>query len=472
MTWTVGRRIIAGFALLLALLIGVATVGYRALQQTGARLAEADRLGGALLTTSAAARGNSRDAERALLDYLLTSNPAQIATREQRLDQATRALQELHANPIMTGRTAGLDSVTGQLEQWRRLTDEVVRVGQQRGINEARLFREQRVPRSVFDKFRDALDTQVAGARQLVTDATSQAVQTAAEARATLLIAAGLAIGIGFIAGVLLYRAVSRPLQETASVLASNAAEILAATTQQASGVSETSAAVVQTVATVDEVAQTAEQAARRAEDIERASRNALEGSVAAMGSVREQVEGVAESILGLAEQAQSIGEIIATVNDIAEQTNLLALNAAVEAARAGEHGRGFAVVAGEVKALADQSKKATVEVRRILGDIQRATSTAVMATERGTKEVASATKEVTSVVGGAAQAAAQIVASAGQQAAGMNQIRQAMSSIQEATQQNLASTRQAERAAQDLNLLGNRLLALVGGDPRGSNGR
>ena len=71
---------------------------------------------------------------------------------------------------------------------------------------------------------------------------------------------------------------------------------------------------------------------------------------------------------MALAEQAQAIGEIIATVNDIADQTNILALNAAIEASRAGGQGRGFAVVAGEVKALADQSKRATQQVRQILG--------------------------------------------------------------------------------------------------------
>jgi PAS domain S-box-containing protein len=271
---------------------------------------------------------------------------------------------------------------------------------------------------------------------------------------------------------------------ETAQNVASAAAEILAGSTQQASGAQQQAAAVSETVATVDQVAQTSEQAAQRARavaessqrtvEVSRAGRKAVDEAVAVMGTVNEQVEAVAENILALAEQAQQIGEIIATVNEIAEQTNLLALNAAIEAARAGEHGRGFSVVAAEIKALAEQSKKATGQVRQILGDIQKATYGAVMAAEDGTKSVAGAIRVVnqagetirtlTDTIGESAQSAVQISASAGQQAAGMGQIHEAMKNINQVTSQNVASVRQAERAAQDLNALGTTLKALVAG--------
>jgi PAS domain S-box-containing protein len=271
-------------------------------------------------------------------------------------------------------------------------------------------------------------------------------------------------------------------LRDASLQLASGVSQILVSSTQQAASASETSAAVRQTVATVDEVLQTSEQAASRARavaevaqktvEIGRAGRRAVDDSTTGMEVVKEQVEALAESILALADQAQAIGEIIASVNDIAEQTNLLALNASIEAARAGEHGRGFAVVASEVKALADQSKKATAQVRQLLGEIQKATNAAVMATEDGTKSVMAAMKMVTQAGDGirvlaealdtSAQAAAQIVASAGQQAMGVTQIHQAMKNIDTAATQTVQATKSTERAAADLNAAGSQLKTLL----------
>jgi methyl-accepting chemotaxis protein len=300
----------------------------------------------------------------------------------------------------------------------------------------------------------------------------------------SILYGTGVAIALLLLAGFFILRSITVPVTAAVGNLAAAASEILAATTQLASGSQEQAAAVTETVSTVDEVTQTSDQAAQRSKavseaaqrsvEVGKAGRRAIDETVTVMGKVKEQSESIAEGILGLAEQAQSIGEIIATVSEIAEQTNLLALNAAIEASRAGEHGRGFAVVAGEVKALADQSKKATAQVRQILGDIQKATNGAVMRTEEGTRSVNEAIlvvgkagdtiKTLAETITEAAQLAAQISASAGQQATGMTQINQAMKNINQVANQNLVSTKQAERAAQDLDILSTKLRLLIAG--------
>jgi PAS domain S-box-containing protein len=271
-------------------------------------------------------------------------------------------------------------------------------------------------------------------------------------------------------------------IRHAAKDLSEAAAEILAATTQQASGANEQSAAISQTTTTVEEVKTISEQsivraqevgdASQRTVEVSRSGQQAVQDTIGSMAQIKERVEGIAENILALSEQTQQIGEIIATVSDISAQSNILALNASVEAARAGEHGKGFAVVAAEVRNLAEQSRQATAQVKAILSDIQNGINATVMATEEGTKVVdvgvglAAQAREVIAqlagVIGESAQAAMQMVAGGRQQASGVEQIALAMQNINQATVQSLASTRQAEKTAQDLNDLARSLTEIV----------
>ena len=273
-----------------------------------------------------------------------------------------------------------------------------------------------------------------------------------------------------------------REIGEGANVLVASSGEIAALASQLAASSSESSTAVTQTTTTVEEVRQTSQSATEKARQIfadfqktasvSQTGVQSTEEAAKQMSLIREQIEAIAESIVGLSEQSQAVGEIISSVDDIAEQSNLLAVNAAVEAARAGEQGKGFAVVAAEIKSLAEQSKRATTQVRGILNDIQKATSGAVMVTEQGGKvveagaEQASKSGEVirrlAESVSESTQAASQIAAASQQQLVGMAQITQAMESINQAGEQNMVSTRQLEEGARNLNDLGKKLQELV----------
>ena len=106
------------------------------------------------------------------------------------------------------------------------------------------------------------------------------------------------------------------------------------------------------------------------------------------MAEIDERVRGISTEISALAKQTDQISEIIATVSSIADQSNLLAFNATIEAAKAGEHGAGFTVVAEEVRVLAERSKRATAQIRSILGEIDKATRDAERSAEQGIQAV------------------------------------------------------------------------------------
>ncbi len=289
-------------------------------------------------------------------------------------------------------------------------------------------------------------------------------------------------LGKAFAVMVEKLRRVTGEMQESIGILSSSAQQIVATTTQVASAATETATAVAETTTTVEEVKQTAQlatqkakfvsESAQRATQVSESGKKSAADSIEAMKKIREQMGSIAESIVRLSEQSQSIGEIMLSVNDLAEQSNLLAVNASIEAAKAGEQGKGFAVVAQEVRNLAEQSKQATVQVRSILTDIQKATNAAVMVAEQGSKAVEAGMKQSIQAgesvqklgesIAEAAQAATQIAASSQQQMAGMDQVVQAMESIKMASTQNVASTKQTETAAKNIAELGRKLTELV----------
>ncbi|MGH8353979.1 MAG: methyl-accepting chemotaxis protein, partial [Pseudomonas sp.] len=290
-------------------------------------------------------------------------------------------------------------------------------------------------------------------------------------------------LGRAFAAMIGNLRALVQELHEGISVLASSSEEILAATSQVAASTQETATAVGEIATTIEEVKQTALHVSskskavidstERTRQVAAEGRSAVEEALSGMVQIREQMQAVAEHILRLGEQSQTIGEIVASVNDLAEQSNLLGVNASIEAAKAGETGKGFSVVALEVKALADQSKQATAQVRTILADIQKAMTKAVLVTEQGSKAVevgyeraqvsGVAIRTLGSSIEESSEVAMQVAATSQQQMVGMDQIGSAMENIRQASQDNVGGARQVDLAARNLHQLGQKLKVQAG---------
>ncbi|WP_218575939.1 methyl-accepting chemotaxis protein [Pseudomonas tumuqii] len=277
-------------------------------------------------------------------------------------------------------------------------------------------------------------------------------------------------------------RELVQEMNEGIAVLASSSEEILAATSQVASSTQETATAISEIATTVEEVKQTAvlagsksqavAESTERTRQVAQGGRQAVEEALAGMQQIREQMQAVAESIMRLGEQSQAIGEIVASVGDLAEQSNLLGVNASIEAVKAGETGKGFSVVAQEVKALAEQSKQATAQVRGILGEIQKAMTRAVLLAEQGGKTVEAgyqrahasgeAIRSLSGSIETSSEMALQIAATSQQQLIGMDQVAGAMANIRQASQDNVGGTRQVDLAARNLHQLGLKLKGLA----------
>jgi methyl-accepting chemotaxis protein len=483
--WTVKQRIIAGFSLLIAIIIVVGVVGFGGLENTittAESISQQIKDHGRFLTDSVnlarTAQVDFKKQVQAWKDILLRGNdPAAFTKYSAEFDQqeATTAqdLQNLHK----LFADANVDT---------KLVDQSVDELQKLGLryHDALKSYDPAKSNSCF-----VVDSMVKGMDRPATDAIDAIVQQAQvfaadvtkaseeqfqhhtkQMQATIVI--GIAVGtlLALTAAFFLSRSLNRQLLALAEALNNNGEEVANAANQVslasqtlAEGSSEQAASIEETSASLEELSSMTKrnaENAHKANEIARQARNSADQGVGDMEAMNTAMGAIKAS-------SDDIAKIIKTIDEIAFQTNILALNAAVEAARAGEAGMGFAVVADEVRNLAQRSAVAAKETAvKIEGAISRSAQGVQIS-----NKVAQTLNDIVAKARQVDELAAEVAGASREQTQGITQINVAVGQMDKVTQSNAASAEESAAAAEELNAQAvvlkksvNDLLKLVGG--------
>ena len=241
---------------------------------------------------------------------------------------------------------------------------------------------------------------------------------------------------------------------EASNSIRNGAAEISQASEDLSHRTESQAATLEQTAAAMDELTASVKSAAEGARSVEATMEDARKEAE----NSGEVVQSAVAAMTEIEASSNHIGQIISVIDDIAFQTNLLALNAGVEAARAGEAGKGFAVVASEVRALAQRSSDAAMEIKTLISDSSKQVG-------RGVDLVGKAGEALNSIVGqvgNISKLVSGIAEGANEQSTGLNEINTGVTQLDQVTQQNAAMVEEVSAAGQLLRTDSSQLAELV----------
>ena len=273
-------------------------------------------------------------------------------------------------------------------------------------------------------------------------------------------------------------RQVIGDVQRTTNTVSASAGQIRNTAEHLASGSEAQSEQILKASTAIDQMTLSIQQVSHKAvvaaDVANKARESARQGAetvtktIGGMEGIRQQVQQTAKRIKRLGESSQEIGEIVQLISDIADRTSILALNASIQAAMAGEAGKGFAVVAEEVERLAERSTEATKKISGLIKSIQTDTNEAMSAMEETTQEVVGGSRmadeagrrlgEIESVSNQLAEIISGIASTAQQQAKGSEAVARSVADISTVTQQTAAGAKQAAGSINELANLAGRL--------------
>ena len=243
-------------------------------------------------------------------------------------------------------------------------------------------------------------------------------------------------------------------IRGAADIIRTGANEILSGNNNLSARTEQQASGLEQTAASMEELAGTVRNNAEHAHQADQLAIKAREMAEQGGQVVGDAIQGMEE----IHESSEKIAEIIGVIDEIAFQTNLLSLNASVEAARAGEQGRGFAVVATEVRNLAQRSATAAKEIKELIQDSGNKVQTGsrlVNESGRTLEDIVIGVKKVGDII-------AEIAVAGQEQKSGIDQVNQAVTHMDEATQQNAALAEETSAASISMNERAEELVRLV----------
>nr|WP_256679479.1 methyl-accepting chemotaxis protein [Pseudomonas sp. Fl4BN1] len=458
--WTLRQRILASFAVIIAIMLLMVVVSYSRLLkiEAGEERVRTDAVPGVYFSSmirSAWVDSYIQTQEIIGLKQdqaISAEDRADFKAFEQRLEtQMGNYRQTINSREDQTE----FDAFEKAHQEFNRIQAAVLDLHQRKQEAEAiRLFNEQLTPTWTAGRMKlNDIITENKSVADSATTAIDDAVAAAKVSMGVSLLLATLAAGL---CGLLLMRAIMAPMNRIVNILevmrtgdlsgrlnlerkdefgavetgfndmmteltalvsqaqrssvqvTTSVTEIAATSKQQQATATETAATTTEIGATSREIAATSRDLVRTMTEVSSAADQAsvLAGSgqqgLARMEDTMHSVMGAADLVNAklaiLNEKAGNINQVVVTIVKVADQTNLLSLNAAIEAEKAGEYGRGFAVVATEVRRLADQTAVATYDIEQMVREIQSAVSAGVMGMDKFSEEVRRGMAEVQQV--------------------------------------------------------------------------
>lgn len=464
-SWTISRRIIFGFAVMLLIVIALGSCAiWRGQSLRGALALLGDNSLPSVLTLRECA-GASQDNIFTALRYAEAESAEErkafeerIAANHSHLDESFKRYESL----VSDGEDRRLfDETKRTCAAFASVGTRYLDLVRQGKVEEGKkMLTELVIP--AYEESLKAIEADINYNQKVATDASAASKSAARSSIILISIALGVALVVAGLLTWQIVRSTTRVLRDLAANLdqgatqtATAARQVSAASQNLSSGASEQAASVEETSASLEEISSMIRSTADNAE---KAKALASEAQSVAQAGSRTMVE-MTQAMAAIDTSSAEVAKIVKNIDEIAFQTNILALNAAVEAARAGEAGAGFAVVAEEVRSLAQRSAAAAKETADKI-------EAAIASSRKGSLSCAKVEESLTQIAGKVSSTdslVGEIATAAREQAQGIEQINTAITQMDQVTQSNSASAEESASAAEELDAQAASLKDMVG---------